>query len=109
MINCTLPCSDSHCIFLFVNPLHTLLLSPSDKLRVQVVIFFDPLCFKLFNCYHDYRILLSPICHSYKFTKILLNSCFFLIVYTVYVLIYWLAQLSDLTIGCGTLSGLVDT
>lgn len=93
MINCTLPCSDSHCIFLISHLFHTLLLSPSEKQRVQVVIFVTHYVSKLFNCYHDiesYRVRF----HSHmKFTKILLNSCFY-IVYTVYVLMYWFAQTS---------------
>lgn len=43
---------------------------------------------------HDiesYRVIF----HRHGFTKILLNSCFY-IVYTVYVLIYWFAQKSKI-------------
>lgn len=53
---------------------------------------------------------MSQISQSYKFTKILLKCCFY-IVYTVYVLIYWFAQtLKSLTSPLvAGLSGPVDT
>lgn len=50
MISCTLPCSDGHCIFFFFR-------YPPVSYTASVTLwrtkdFCDPLCFKLFNCYH---------------------------------------------------------
>lgn len=103
LINCTLPCLDGHCILLFCL-LHTLLLSLFRKHKNIGCDVCDPSCFNLWSGIHD------QISQTRRFTKIILNSCFY-IVYTIYVLIYRFAQMSTLTLPLvlGLLGSLVDT
>lgn len=52
MINCTLPCYDSPCISNFPPVSYTASVN-LGKTKSTGCDICDPLCFKLFNCYHD--------------------------------------------------------